>query len=196
VRAFLDAIAYRPAVPAPPDLAPCELAVTAAEAARQNVLAADFADIDPQGFRQKLAESVARVEKAEEALRLAREAAGLDDERLTLADRWGSMTIPERRRALHAFGVVAHVERGSRQSINGRVNIELSADPVGDGWEPDVRYEWPSIDPGRIAAWQARYANAKITISPVVLSDEDEALADKIFGVASRRQSAPPRKRT
>jgi hypothetical protein len=115
------------------------------------------------------------------------------------------MTVPERRRALQAFGVVASVERG-RQPVDERLTIELRGVPVGDGWEPDVDYPLPTrqelveqieaefaaagIDAGnvseRIAAWEAKYADAKIVIEPLKLSDEDKAAAEAIFGPLER----------
>ncbi|MDP9344506.1 MAG: hypothetical protein M3P44_02075, partial [Actinomycetota bacterium] len=138
----------------------------------------------------------------------ARQTAGLDDQRLTLAQRWATMTVPERRRALQAFEVVAYVGRG-RQPLDERVTIELRGAPAGDGWEPDVDYPLPTrqelvatieaefaaagIEAGnvseRIAAWEAKHADKKITIAPLPpLPPELEAAADKIFGKASRRQ--------
>src|SRR5207247_1759520 len=53
-----------------------------------------------------------RREEAEQLLFEARQSAGLDDQRLTLAERWETMSVAERRRALQAFEGVGHVERG------------------------------------------------------------------------------------
>jgi hypothetical protein len=107
-----------------------------------------------------------------------------------------------------AFEVVAYLERG-RQPLAERLRIELRGAPVGDGWEPDVDYPLPTRPEllatieaefaaaglnipnvaERIAAWEAKHADAKITIGPLPpLSPELEAAADKIFGKASRRQ--------
>ena len=147
----------------------------------------------------------ARREEAEKRLFEARQTAGLDDERLTLAERWGTMSVPERRRALQAFEVVGYVERG-RQPVDERVTIELRGSPVGDGWEPDVEYKVPSdqelaeqitaefaaagiVIPNvaeRIAAWKAKYADAKIVIEPLKLSEEDKATEEAIFGPLER----------
>jgi hypothetical protein len=99
------------------------------------------------------------------------------------------MTVPERRRALQAFEVVAYVERG-RQPVDERVTIELRGSPTGDGWEPDVEYTLPSDHElaeqiaaefaaaglnisdvaERIAAWTAKHADAKIVIEPIKLA--------------------------
>jgi hypothetical protein len=38
----------------------------------------------------------------------------------------------------------------------------------------------------RIAAWEAKYADAKIVIEPLKLSDEDRATAEAIFGPLER----------
>ena len=38
----------------------------------------------------------------------------------------------------------------------------------------------------RIAAWKAKYADAKIVIEPLKLSDEDRATAEAIFGPLER----------
>ena len=40
----------------------------------------------------------------------------------------------------------------------------------------------------RIAAWEAKHADAKITIGPLPPLSAEEATAGKIFGKASRRQ--------
>ena len=148
------------------------------------MLAADFGDIDPIAFKEKLATAKQKIEQAEAALFKARESAGLDEERLTLPDRWSEMTVAERRRARQSFDVVAYVDRG-RQPVDQRVTIEMRAAPIGDGWEPDVKYTWPSIEPEKIAAWDAKYADGKFVIKPVALSEEDEAAADKLFTVAA-----------
>ena len=115
------------------------------------------------------------------------------------------MTVPERRRALQAFEVVAYVERG-RQPVDERLTIELRGSPVSDGWEPDVEYTVPSDQElaekiaaeyaaaglnipnvaERIAAWKAKYVDAKIVIEPLKLSDEDRATAEAIFGPLER----------
>jgi len=147
----------------------------------------------------------ARREEAEKLLFEARQTAGLDDQRLTLAERWDTMTVPERRRALQAFEVVAYVERG-RQPADERVTIELRGSPVANGWEPDVEYTLPSDEElaeritaefaaagivitnvaERIAAWKAKHADAKIVIKPIVLSEEDKATEEAIFGPLER----------
>ena len=117
------------------------------------------------------------------------------------------MTVPERRRVFQAFEVVAYLERG-RQPVDERLTIELRGSPVADGWEPDVEYTLPSDQElaekitaefttagistsvkevaERIAAWKAKYADAKIIIKPIKLSDEDKKTAEAIFGPLER----------
>src|SRR5206468_3613478 len=87
-----------------------------------------------------------------------------------------------------------------------RVTIELRGSPVSDGWEPDVEYTLPSDQElaetiaaefaaaglnipnvaERIAAWKAKYADTKIVIEPIKLSDEDKATEEAIFGPLER----------
>jgi Recombinase/Recombinase zinc beta ribbon domain len=205
-RAFFDWLAYRPIGPAPPDLAPFEQAVALAKAEEAKWKEAAIAGtVAPEVVGPAYDAAKARREQAEKQLFEARQAAGLDDERLTLAERWGTMTVPERRRALHAFEVVAYVERG-RQPVDERVTIELRGSPVADGWEPDVEHTLPSDEElaeritaefaaaglsitnvaERIAAWKAKYADAKIVIKPIVLSEEDKAAEGAIFGPLER----------
>jgi hypothetical protein len=207
-RAFFDWLAYRPLAPAPPDLAPFEQAVALAKADEAKWKEAAVAGtVAPEVVGPAYDAAKARREEAERRLFEARQTAGLDDERLTLAERWGTMSVPERRRALQAFEVVAYVERG-RQSVDERLTIELRGSPVSDGWEPDVEYTLPSDQElaekiaaefaaagistsvkevaERIAAWTAKYADAKIVIEPLKLSDEDRATAEAIFGPLER----------
>jgi DNA invertase Pin-like site-specific DNA recombinase len=205
-RAFFDWMAYRPVAPAPPDLAPLEQAAALAKADEAKWKEAAVAGtVAPEVVGPAYDAAKARREQAEKQLFDARQTAGLDDERLTLAERWGTMTIPERRRALQALEVVAYVERG-RQPADERVTIELRGSPVSDGWEPDVEYTLPSDQElaekitaefaaaglnipnvaERIAAWKAKYADAKIVIEPIKLSDEDEAAEEAIFGPLAR----------
>ena len=205
-RAFFDWMAYRPVGPAPPDLAPLEQAVALAKADEAKWKEAAVAGtVAPEVVGPAYDAAKARREQAEKRLFEARQTAGLDDERLTLAERWGTMSVPERRRALQAFEVVAYVERG-RQPVDERVTIELRGSPAGDGWEPDVEYTLPSDQElaeqitaefaaaglnipnvaERIAAWNAKYADAKIVIEPIKLSDEDKAAAEAIFGPLER----------
>ena len=194
-RGFFDWLAYRPLAPAPPDLAPFEQAVALAKADEAKWKEAAVAGtVAPEVVGPAYDAAKARREEAEKRLFEARQTAGLDDERLTLAERWGTMTVPERRRALQAFEVVAYVERG-RQPLDERLTIELRGSPVSDGWEPDVEYALPSdqelaekiaavhainTDPeaaAAAAAWDAKYADAKIVIEPLKLSDEDKKAA-------------------
>ena len=128
------------------------------------------------------------------------------------------MTVPERRRALQAFEVVAYVERG-RQPVDERVTIELRGSPTGDGWEPDVEYTLPSDHElaeriaaefaaaglnisdvaERIAAWTAKYADSKIVIEPIKPSDEHKKAAEAIFGSlerASRKRDREAKQKT
>jgi hypothetical protein len=205
-RAFFDWMAYRPVGPAPPDLAPFEQAVALAKADEAKWKEAAVAGtVAPEVVGPAYDAAKARREEAEKRLFEARQTAGFDGERLTLAERWGTMTIPGRRRALQAFEVVAHVERG-RQPLDERVTIELRGSPVGDGWEPDVEYTLPSDQElaeritaefataglnipnvaERIAAWKAKYADTKIVIKPIRLSEEDKATEEAIFGPLER----------
>ncbi len=195
-------IAYRPLAPAPPDLAPLEQAVALATADEANWKEAAVAgSVAPEVVGPAYDAAKARREQAEQRLFEARQTAGLDDQRLTLAERWGAMSVPERRRALQAFEVVAQVERG-RQPLDERVTIELRGSPTGDGWEPDVEYRLPSDQElaeqiaaefaaaglnitnvaGRIAAWTAKHADTRIVIKPLKLTDEDKKAAEAIFG--------------
>jgi len=201
-------IAYRPLAPAPPDLAPLEQAVALATADEANWKEAAVAgSVAPEVVGPAYDAAKARREQAEQRLFEARQTAGLDDQRLTLAQRWPTLTVPERRRALQAFELVAYVERG-RQPLEERLRIELRGSPVSDGWEPDVEYTLPSDQElaetiaaeftvagistsvkevaERIAAWKAKYADAKIVIEPLKLSDEDRATAEAIFGPLER----------
>jgi DNA invertase Pin-like site-specific DNA recombinase len=207
-RGFFDWLAYRPVAPAPPDLAPLEQALALAKAEEAKWKEAAVAGtVAPEVVGPAYDAAKARREQAEKRLFEARQTAGLDDERLTLAERWGTMSVPERRRALQAFEVVAYVERG-RQPVDERVTIELRGSPVSEGWEPDVEYTLPSDQElaeriaaefaaagistsvnevaARIAAWNAKYADAKIVIEPLKLSDEDKATAEAIFGPLER----------
>src|SRR6266852_2275389 len=143
-RGFFDWLAYRPLAPAPPDLAPFEQAVALAKADETKWKEAAVAGtVAPEVVGPAYDAAKTRREEAEKRLFEARQTAGLDDERLTLAERWGTMTVPERRRALQAFEVVAYVERG-RQPVDERLTIHLRGSPVSDGWEPDVEYTLPS----------------------------------------------------
>ena len=205
-RGFFDWLAYRPVAPAPPDLAPFEQAVALAKADEAKWKEAAVAGtVAPEVVGPAYDAAKARREQAEQRLFEARQTAGLDDQRLTLAERWGTMSVPERRRALQAFEVVAHVERG-RQPADERVTIELRGAPVADGWEPDVEHTLPSDQElaekitaefaaaglnipnvaERIAAWKAKYADAKIVIKPITLSEEDKATEEAIFGPLER----------
>jgi hypothetical protein len=127
---FLGAVAYRPAAPSPPDLEPYERAVTIARAGVARWQEAAVAGtVEPDAFGPAIAARKSELEAAETALFTAREAAGLFDERLTLIERWGTMTVSERRRALQSFEVTAYVERG-RQPVDERVTIEMRGAPV------------------------------------------------------------------
>ena len=134
------------------------------------------------------------------------------------------MTVPERRRALQAFEVVAYVERGG-QPVDERMTIELRGSPTETAgsrtWTTRCHpiKSWPSKSrpstppPGstsrtwldeRIAAWTAKYADTKIVIEPIKLSDKDKNAAEAIFGSLERterkregkrsRRRRPPRK--
>jgi DNA invertase Pin-like site-specific DNA recombinase len=199
VRNFFRWVAHRP-IPHAPDLTPLEAAVaTAAESVKQWEGARDSGDFNPSDVLRGLERARERHGEAEQALWHAREEAGLNDERLSLAQRWGGMTVEERRAALKRFEVKAIVQRG-KESVDERVTIELRGSPVGPGWEPDLEYDDPSdeelarriaavhainTDPdaaAAAAAWDAKYADARIIIKPLVSSEEDKALEEKIFG--------------
>jgi DNA invertase Pin-like site-specific DNA recombinase len=203
VRNFFRWVAHRP-IPHAPDLTPLEAAVaTAAESVTKWEEARDSGDFNPSDALRGLERARERHGEAEQALWHAREEAGLNDERLSLAQRWGGMTVEERRAALKRFEVKAIVQRG-KESVDERVTIELRGSPVGPGWEPDLEYDDPSdeelarriaavhainTDPDAAAvaaAWDAKHADAKIIIKPLVLSEEDKALEEKIFGPLER----------
>jgi DNA invertase Pin-like site-specific DNA recombinase len=208
VRDFLGAVVFRP-LPHSPDLTPLESAVARmAEDVAKWQEAVDSGEFDPADALRGLAAAKQRQADAEQALWQAREEAGLNDERLSLAARWATMNTEERRRTLKRFDVRVLVSPG-KQHILERVTLEMRGSPIGDGWEPDVDDPLPSdeelaakiaaefaaagIDAGnvleRIKAWNANYADARITIGPLPqLSAELEATADKIFGKASRRE--------
>src|SRR5712691_8392328 len=202
IRGVFDWLAYRPLAPAPPDLAPFEQALALAKAEEATWKEAAVAgSVAPEVVGPAYDAAKARREEAEQRLFEARQTAGLDDQRLTLAQRWPTLTVPERRRALQAFEVVAYVERG-RQPVDERVTIELRGSPTGDGWEPDVEYRLPSDQElaeqiaaefaaaglnitnvaERIAAWTAKHADTRIVIKPLKLTDEDKKAAEAIFG--------------
>jgi hypothetical protein len=130
---------------------------------------------------------------------------------LAAADAGRAVRHVERpRAAAHATGVRGRGLPGARSPTGRRAPDDRAARaPVGDGWEPDVDYPLPTrqelvakieaefaavgSDAGnvseRIAAWEAKHDDPKITIAPLPpLSTELEATADKIFGKASRRQ--------
>jgi hypothetical protein len=205
-RGFFDWIAYRPVAPAPADLAPFEQTLALAKSDEATWKEAAVAGtVAPEVVGPAYDAAKARREQAETRLFEARQTAGLDDQRLTLAEQWGTMTVPERRRALQAFEVAAYVKRG-RQPVDERVTIELRGSPAGDGWEPDVEYTLPSDQElaeqitaefaaaglnipnvaERITAWNAKYADAKVVIEPIKLSPEMEATAEAIFGPLER----------
>jgi Recombinase zinc beta ribbon domain/Recombinase len=208
VRDFLGAVVVRP-VPHSPDLTPLEsaLARTVADVKKWQQ-AVDCGAFDPADALRGLAAAKERQADAEQAFWQAREQAGLNDERLSLAARWATMDTEERRRTLKRFDVRVLVSPGKQQIVE-RVTLELAGAPIGDGWEPDVDHPLPSdeelaakiatefqaagIDPGnvleRIKTWNATYAEARITIGPLPpLPAELEATADRIFGKPSRRQ--------
>ena len=210
-RGFFAWLAYRPVAPAPADLAPLEQAVALAKADEVKWKEAAVAGtVAPELVGPAYDAAKARREQAEKLLFEARQTAGLDDERLTLAERWGTMTVAERRRALQAFEVVAYVARG-RQPVDERVTIELRGSPVSDGWEPDLEYDDPSgeelarriaavhainTDPdaaAEAAAWEAKYADAKVVIEPLKLSDDDKKAGQAVFGPPERTRRARER---
>jgi len=188
-RGFFDWIAYRPVAAAPPDLAPFEQAVALAKAEEAKWKEAAVAGtVAPEVVGPAYDAAKARREDAEQRLFEARQTAGLDDQRLTLAERWGTMSVPERRRALQAFEVVASVERG-RQPLDERLTIELRSAPASDGWEPDVEYTLPS-DQELAETITAEYAAAGPNI-PNVADPAPPATA----GGASRPTPSPVRPR-
>jgi DNA invertase Pin-like site-specific DNA recombinase len=192
-KAFLDMCAYRPAAPTPPDLSHFEEAVSKAEAGLARWLEAAQADeVDPEDFRPVLDARRAQLEAAKNVLVDEREKVGLNDERGSLLEEWGSMTTPGRRTALQTFGVEVYVKRG-REPIDERTTIVMRGSPIGEGWEPDgERYVIYSWNDETVAAWYAHFANHpnldKIVIEPIKLSPEDEARADEIFGPVRRHR--------
>jgi recombinase/resolvase-like protein/recombinase-like zinc beta ribbon protein len=111
-----------PEATASADIAAVEREVATAKAVYENWLAADISDIDAAAFRHGLVERKARLEAAEDNLREAQEAAGQTQELATLQERWPEMTVPERRRWLHMFGLKVTVRRG-REPVGKRVEL-------------------------------------------------------------------------
>ena len=145
VRDALDAIAYRPLAPAPPDLSPLERAVEDAQASEEQWKAKAIAGESPEVAIPAYEAAKARRAEAEKALEEAIEAAGLNDERLTLAERWPELSVPERRRTLQAFGVEASVQRG-REPLAQRVTLLIKTvryreAATGGDFEPEVVIE-------------------------------------------------------
>ena len=168
-RDFLSAIAYRPAAPLPPDLTQLEQAVALAKAGEAKwEEAVTGGEFDPATALKGHAAAKARREEAEEKLAEQRAAAGLDIERVTLAERWQTLTVAERRRTLQAFGVTAHVRRKQgwiklpgqigpggveigertrrRETLADRLFLSFEAEPyrgaaTGGHFEPEIDVE-------------------------------------------------------
>ncbi len=134
-RDFLSAVAYRPAAPTPPDLEPFEQTVALAKAKE-----ADWNEAVVSGeYEPKIAL------QGYAAAKERREAAGLDEERLTLPERWDQMGVEERRRTMLRFGVTVLVKRG-KEPVADRTFLTFNTDDYrkaatsGD-FEPDVVVE-------------------------------------------------------
>jgi len=145
-RDFLSAVAYRPAAPTPPDLEPFEQTVALAKAKEADwneaVVSGEY---EPKIALQGYAAAKERREAAEDTLRTAREAAGLDDERLTLPERWDQMGVEERRRTMLRFGATVLVKRG-KEPVADRVSLTFNTDDyrkaaTSDDFQPDVVVE-------------------------------------------------------
>jgi DNA invertase Pin-like site-specific DNA recombinase len=150
MRDFLGAIAYRPTPPAPLDLEPFEKAVALGRAGEEQWKERAIAGASPEIALPAFEAAKARREEAEERLAEARAAAGLSDERATLAERWETMTVPERRRTLQAFGVEVLVKRG-REPIANRIALMFNAEPyrgaaTGDDFEPEIIVEHEFVE--------------------------------------------------
>jgi DNA invertase Pin-like site-specific DNA recombinase len=173
-RDFLAAIAYRPAAPTPADLTAFEQAVALAKAGEAKwEEAVTSGEFDPATALKGHAAAKARREEAEEKLAERRAAAGLDNERVTLAERWETLTVAERRRTLQAFGVTAQVRRKEgwvelpgeigpggveigertrrRETLADRVFLSLEAEQyrvaaTGGDFEPEIVVEHELYD--------------------------------------------------
>lgn len=162
-RDFLGAVAFRPAAPTPVDLAPLEQAVALAKAKEAEWQAAAIAGESPEVALPAHAAAKERREAAEEELQAAREAAGLDNERLTLAERWEDMTIPERRRAFQAFGAKVLVQRG-REPVAERVFLTFeTAGFTARGFEPEVKLA--GLPAGEGTVWADEQAKRRTSSS-------------------------------
>jgi DNA invertase Pin-like site-specific DNA recombinase len=140
---------YTIAPEAGPDTAPLKQAVAAAKASYEAWLAADISDIDAAAFRAGALERKARLEEAEDALRAAQTAPGVEAEAATLHESWYSLSLSERRRWLAQFEVGATVRRG-REPVHERVEFEMRNTPVRtELLEPPglpVRFAWTLAD--------------------------------------------------
>jgi DNA invertase Pin-like site-specific DNA recombinase len=128
VRDFLDAVAFAPIAPAPPDLSPLEHAVedALADVAKWETVV-ESGEFDPGDALRGLTAARERQRVAEVALSQAREAAGLNDERVTLGERWAEMSVEEQRRTMRRFGLTAFVARG-KAPVEERVILTFSTD--------------------------------------------------------------------
>jgi len=145
VRDFLSAVAYSHVAPAPPDLTPLERVVEDAreveEAWKVKALAGESPDIAIPAFEA----AKERRKAAEKALDEAREAAGLNDERLTMAEQWADMTVEDQNRTMLRFGASAIVTR-SKSPVEDRVLLTFTTDDyrkaaTSDDFQPDVVVE-------------------------------------------------------
>jgi DNA invertase Pin-like site-specific DNA recombinase len=145
VRDFLSAVAYSHVAPAPPDLTPLERVVEDAreveEAWKVKALAGESPDIAIPAFEA----AKERRKAAEKALDEAREAAGLNDERLTMAEQWADMTVEDQNRTMLRFGATAIVTR-SKSPVEDRVLLTFTTDDyrnaaTSDDFQPDVVVE-------------------------------------------------------
>jgi putative DNA-invertase from lambdoid prophage Rac len=156
-RDFLGAVAYAP-VPHAPDLTPLAsevaLARTGVEQWQEAVDSGAFSPADALRGLQKARE---RQAEAEQALWQAREEAGLNDERLTLAERWPQLDTEERRRILKRFGAKVIVQRG-KEPIHERAFLTFSdldayrEAATSADFEPDVVIE--GLPDGQGTVWE------------------------------------------
>lgn len=105
-----------------PNLEPLERAVTKARADYQKWTGLGLDAIDPATFAERAAALKAEVDSAEAALYEAKTEAGRNAEAQHLGAQWESLTVPERRRWLRAFGVTVTVERG-REPTHKRLRV-------------------------------------------------------------------------
>jgi DNA invertase Pin-like site-specific DNA recombinase len=176
---FLATCLHHPSATPALDLAPLEQAVVEAKAALQKWIdAAKDGNLDPVAFSEVIPAHKAKVAEAEDRLREARGASGREDERASILEHWGDMSVSEKRRALHDFDVKVIVERGKRP-VAERVTLETALAPTAEGWEPDE--EWTERLDFGVGRWEVEDGRLIVRHLPPP-SPEDEAAAEAIFG--------------